>query len=166
MIWDAGALRKYRYNSPIYRYLSNNPPKAENWPRKWHEQLGMLLMTPGVSWGWVEYNFNMPNHRLVYVRRHYAHRTKDAWENVQSVTEENAIMYTTNRPPGVPSEIPFWVKPFVLDDLKGGMSWLDVMKKWGIHGQSIRNISKGVIGDVFHSGNQPRWRKNLDKRLR
>lgn len=161
MIWDAGALGKYRYNSPIYRYLSNNPPKSDGWPRAWHEQLGMLIMTPGVSYRWIEHNFNMPKHRLDYIRRHYRHRTKEAWENIQSITEENAIMYTTNRPLRVPCEIPFWAKPFILDDLKRGMTHMQIMKKWRIHSLAIRNISKGVIGDVFHTGREQGWRKNL-----
>ncbi len=164
MIWDAGALSIYRYNSPIYRYLSNNPPPSNKWPRSWYEELGVFLATPGVSWRWCQYNFNMHGQRLNWVFNGTKHLHEErVWENIKSVTHDDALMYVRNKPPRS-SNIPFWAVPFILDDLKAKIiNRAEIGRKWQISQYAIQSMTKGVIGDVFHSGKKRGLRGHVGK---
>jgi len=161
MKWDAGALSKHRYNSPIYRYLSQKPPRSVCWPKGYKEELGIFLATPGISWAWCLKNFNMTTQRLRRVHHQTKHLHHLGMENVYTATEEDALMYMHNRPRL--ASVPFWVKPFIIDDFKKGMGWRPTMRKWNIHNHAIVNIVKGNVGNVFHSGGKPRFGRNLDR---
>lgn len=154
MKYDAGAFAKYRNTSPIFRYLSQNPPRHIVWPDKWREELGILIATPGVSWRWIERSFNMTEHRLFGVfdaTRHVHHLAK---ENLYSSTRDDALIYQKYNEMG---ELPFWVKPFILDDIKAGMKWGEVLSTWNISGDTLRRLRSAKSSGVLYIGQQPRW---------
>lgn len=165
MRWDAGALSPYRKLSPIFRYLSDvntRPRRIRRWPRAWLKELGILLHTPGISWNWMVDNFNIEKNQLARVSR-----LTEQWHylgeyNMLSAIETDGIVYMHNARPN--SLIPPWVVPFILDDFKKGMSWNAIAEKWSVSLSTLSKLRKGVIGNAFHSGVQPRWRKNLVRR--
>lgn len=163
MRFDAGALSPHRKMSSMYRFLSNpkGRPYIRNWPWRWVRELGIFLNTPGVTWAWVSDNLNMEKNTLVRINNLTRDWHWKADENLRTVTETDAVMYLTNARRG--SVIPFWAKPFILDDLKRGMTYRQVRNKYHISEEAIRQIRNGVIGNVFHSGPKPRWGKNLGR---
>lgn len=148
MKWDAGALSKYRYNSPIYRFLSNKAPRSICWPQAWLEELGIFLATPGVTWEWCSKNFNMPHQRLGRIWNKTTHVHHLGMENALSATHDDALMYMKHKP--FQGETPWWVEPFIIDDLKSGLSWAKTNKKWNITSPVIQRLLKGTKGNVFH----------------
>jgi hypothetical protein len=157
MRWDAGALSRYRNKSPIFRYLSKNPPRSYNWPVKWREELGIFLATPGISWRWIQINFNMTEHRLHILWRDTEHIRHLGQENILTATKDDASIYMENRPHGSP--IPFWVEPFIIDEIKDGCEWRPVCRKWNISQTTLSDFLKGRrnSGFLYSSNQQRRW---------
>jgi hypothetical protein len=163
MKYDAGALSKNRNKSPIFRFLSNKPPRHICWPDKWRNELGILIATPDVSWHWLENSFNMSARRLWRVWQATKHLHHLAKENIYSVTREDAEVYMAHRPKN--GLTPFWVDPFIIEDLKMGKGWRATAKAWGVSQEHIAHIMKGRSFNVFHSSEINGRRQNLDGRV-
>lgn len=160
MKWDAGAFAQYRNTSPIFRYLSQNPPRHTEWPDKWRDELGILIATPGISWNWIERSFNMTDQRLRGVLKATKHLHHLGLENIYSATKEDALIYQYYNSVG---EIPFWVKPFILDDIKDGLAWGKVMVKWNISNDTLGRLKNGKSKSNFYLGQKPQWGKRLGR---
>jgi hypothetical protein len=129
------------------------------WPKKWLEELGIFLATPGVSWLWIQTNFNMTTQRLAGVKRATEHVHHLGQENAYTATEEDALMYQHNKPHNC--RIPFWAEPFIMDDVKSGMSYDAVREKWKTGNRVIDEFVQGRRGNVLYTGRDERWRRNL-----
>lgn len=145
---DAGALSKYRNRKKIFRYLSSNPPPFPYWPKGYFEEIAIFLATPGVTWNWIAENFNWSFDRVRSINNHSKHLKHLGMENALSATHDDALMYCQNKPrKGV---TPFWAKPFILEDMKGGMDWYTTVATWNIGEASLVDLKKRRIGNVFH----------------
>jgi hypothetical protein len=162
MKWDAGALSKYRRKSPKFRYLSNNPPPHPVWPKKWRDELGVFLATPGISWEWVSLNFNMSHQRLHNIYKITKHLHHLGWENVLTITHDDAVMYMTNRP--FNGQVPFWACPFIRDDL-GPLTWKQVQAKWNISEVKLGRIRNDKSSHIFHSFKDRRRGLNMARHV-
>ena len=141
MKWDAGALSPHRNMSPIFRFISSNPPRYYTWPKKWQEEFVIFCYTPGVTWGWIEQNFNYRTKRIQTIRQAYPELEKLGMENALSATYEDALMYVQNKPHM--GHIPFWAEPFILDDLKNNVGWTKVRDKWQISEDTMNVLRRG-----------------------
>lgn len=145
---DAGALSKYRNKSSIFRYLSNNPPPFPQWPKGYFNEVGIFIQTPGITWDWVKQNFNWSQDRLASINIHSQHLKHLGMDNALSATYDDAVFYCQNKLYN--GQTPFWAKPFILEDIKNGMKWSDVVAKWNIGEARLAELKRGRIGNVFH----------------
>jgi hypothetical protein len=163
MKWDAGSLSKHRNKSPIFRYLSNNPPRNTVWPKGYLDEFGIFCHTPGVTQLWVAQNFNMTMDRVENAKTATKHLAHLGLEIAYSATHDDAVMYSTHRP--LRGELPFWVKPFIVEDLKQGLGWRPTKRKWHIGDGTLISLRNGRVDDVLYTSNKPRWGKNLDNKF-
>ena len=149
MLHDAGALSKYRNRIKIFKYLSSNPPPWPYWPKGYFDELAIFLATPGVSWEWIIQNFNLSLRRLDSIHKHSQHLKPLGIENAYTATYDDAVFYCQHKPQG--GRTPFWAKPFILEDIKNGMTWNKVLDRWNIAEATLADYKKGRIGNVFHN---------------
>lgn len=165
MLYDGGALKPYREKSSIFRFIRENARNRDRhydaWPMPIRMSLGIFIRTPGVARAWVARNFKLYNSRQLRIW-HYAAR----WDhlvplNLASITEQDTIeylRYSVNN-----QHIPFWAKPFILDDVKRGMTIAETARKYGITDVSVHNVKKGDFSHVFRPRTLPRWWENVGR---
>jgi uncharacterized membrane protein len=101
----------------------------------------------------------MTEHRLRGVRDATAHVRHLGKENIYSATRDDAIIYQKFNAMG---ELPFWVKPFIFDDIKAGMKWFEVMRVWNISNETLGRL-RNASSQLLYLGQEPRWGKIMGR---